>query len=52
MDIFKENLYNSQNFPKNVINDQYKLRFQNYCILLIEVVLKKNNLNCIDHFLV
>ena len=38
-----------QNFPKNVINDLYKLCFQNYCASLIKVVMKRNNLNCIKH---
>ena len=38
-----------QNFPKNVINDLYKLCFQNYCASLIKVVMKRNNLNCINH---
>ena len=41
-----------QNFSKNVINDLYKLCFQNYCASLIKVVMKRNNLNCINHFLV
>ena len=50
MDIFKENSHNF--FPKNVINDLYKLYFQNYCASLIKVVMKRNNLNCINHFLV
>ena len=31
MDIIKENLHNFLYFPKNVINDLYKLSFQNYC---------------------
>ena len=41
-----------QNFPKTVINDLNKLCFQNYCASLIKVVMKRNNLNCINHFLV
>ena len=52
MDIFKENLHNFSKFPKNVINDLYKLCFQNYCASLIKVVMKRNNLNYINHFLV
>ena len=52
MDIFNENSYNFQNFAKNVIYDLYKLCFQNYCASLIKVVMKRNNLNCINHFLV
>ena len=41
-----------QNIPKNVISDLYKLCFQNYCASLIKVVMKRKNLNCINHFLV
>ena len=52
MDILKENFHNFSNFLKNVINDLYNLCFQNYCTLLIEVVLQKNNLSCINNFLV
>ena len=52
MDIFNENSHNFQNFTKNVIYDLYKLCFQNYCASLIKVVMKRNNLNCINHFLV
>ena len=48
MDIFKENWHNFSKFPKNVINDLYKLCFQNYCAWLIKVVMKRNNLNCIN----
>ena len=40
MDIFKENSHNFQNFLKNVINDLYKLCFQNYCASLVYVVIK------------
>ena len=40
MDIFKENWHNFSKFPKNVINDLYKLCFQNYCASLIKVVMK------------
>ena len=40
MDIFKENSDNFSNFLKNVINDLYKLCFQNYCASLINVVIK------------
>ena len=35
-----------------MINDLYKLCFQNYCASLIKVVMKRKNLNCINHFLV
>ena len=52
MDIFKENRLIFENFPKTVINDPNKLCFQNYCASLIKVVMKRNNLNCINHFLV
>ena len=39
--------------PNNVINDLYKLCFQNYrASLIIISSYKKNDLNCIDHFLV
>ena len=31
MNIVKENLHSFSNFLKNVINDLYKLSFQNYC---------------------
>ena len=40
MDIFKENSDFFPNFLKYVINDLYKLCFQNYCASLIYVVIK------------
>ena len=52
MDILKKIRLIFQNFPKTVINDLNKLCFQNYCASLIKVVMKRNNLNCINHFLV
>ena len=40
MDIFKEN------FPKNVINDLYKLCFQNYRASIVNIYyIKKNKLH-------
>ena len=40
MNIFKESTHNFSKFSKNVINDLYKLCFQNYCASLIYVVIK------------
>ena len=51
MDVFKENPHIFSKFSKNVINDLYKLCFQNYCTSLTKVVMKRKNLNCINHFL-
>ena len=48
MDILKKIRLIFQNFPKTVINDLNKLCFQNYCASLIKVVMKRNNLNCIN----
>ena len=44
MNTLKENSIIFQNFPQNVINDLYKSCIQNHCTLLIEVVLKKEQL--------
>ena len=43
MDIFKENSHNFSKFSLNMINDLYKLGFQNYCASLIKVVMKRKN---------
>ena len=40
--VIKKKLHNFSKFLKNVINDLYKLRFQNYCASLIQAVIKKN----------
>ena len=44
-----------QNFLKNVINDLYSFVFKttvHASLIYMYIVIKKNNLNCIDHFLV